>query len=81
MDGYPLPIDELKGSKAVDVIDLSRKSLGVASGIIIAACLGSNMSLKTLKCRCLLAATGRNPALPIWRAAFQGAMGQLRFQA
>ena len=26
-------------------------------------------------------ATGRNRALPIWRAAFQGAMGQLRFQA
>ena len=50
MDGHPLPIDELKGSKAVEVIDLSGKKLGVASAVIIAACIGGNASLKTLKC-------------------------------
>ena len=50
VDGHPLPIDELKGVKAVEAIDLSEKSLGPASAIIIAACIGGNASLKTLKC-------------------------------
>ena len=50
VDGHPLPIDELKGSTAVEVIDLSGKKLGVASAVIIAACMGGNASLKTLKC-------------------------------
>ena len=50
VDGHPLPIDELRGTKAVDAIDLSRKQLGVASAIIIAGCIADNRSLKSLKC-------------------------------
>ena len=50
MDGHPLPIDELKGIKAVEAINLSGKNLGVASAVIIAACISGNASLKTLKC-------------------------------
>ena len=50
MDRHPLPIDELKGSKAVEAIDLSDKRLEVASIIIIAGCIADNTSLKSLKC-------------------------------
>ena len=52
VDGHPLPIDELKGVKAVEAIDLrlSSKRLGPASAIMIAACIGGNASLKSLKC-------------------------------
>ena len=50
VDGHALPIDELKGIKPVEAIDLSRKSLGVASGIIIGACIKENAVLKELKC-------------------------------
>ena len=39
VDEYPLPIDELTGTKPVEAINLSYKRLGVASGIIIAACI------------------------------------------
>ena len=49
VDGHPLPIDELKGTKQVEAIDLSRKGLGVASAIIIAACIKGNTVLKELK--------------------------------
>ena len=49
VDGHPLPIDELKGTKPVEAIDLSRKGLEVASGIIIAACIKGNTILKELK--------------------------------
>ena len=49
VDGHPLLIDELKGTKPVEVIDLSGKRLGVASGIIIAACIKDNPVLKELK--------------------------------
>ena len=49
VDGHPLPIDELKGTKPVEAIDLSRKGLGFASGIIIAACIKDNSVLKELK--------------------------------
>ena len=42
MDGHPLRIDELKGCKEVAAIDLSHKELGVASAIIIAACMRGN---------------------------------------
>ena len=49
IDGHPLPIDELKGNKPVESIDLSGKSLRVASGIIIAACIKENAVLKELK--------------------------------
>ena len=50
VDGYALPIDELTGTKPVEAIDLSRKDLGVASGIFIAACIKENAVLKELKC-------------------------------
>ena len=50
VDGHALAIDELKGTKPVKSIDLSRRELGVASGIIIAACIKDNMVLKELKC-------------------------------
>ena len=50
IDGYPLPIDELKGTKPVESIDLSGKRLGVVEGIIIAACIKENTVLKELKC-------------------------------
>ena len=50
MDGHPLPIDELKGTKPTEKIDLSCQGLGVASTIIIASCIKGNGVLKTLKC-------------------------------
>ena len=49
VDGHPLPIDELKGSKPSEKIDLSGKGLGVASAIIIASCIKDNGSLKELR--------------------------------
>ena len=50
VDGHPLPIDELKGTKPTEKIDLSNKGLGVASAIIIASCIKGNGSLKELRC-------------------------------
>ena len=50
VDGHPLPIDELKGTKPTEKIDLSDKKLGVASAIIIASCIKGNGSLKELRC-------------------------------
>ena len=50
VDGHALPIDELKGTKPVESIDLSRKRLEDPSGIIIAACIKENAVLKELKC-------------------------------
>ena len=50
VDGHVLPIDELTGTKPVESIDLSRKGLGVAESIIIAACVKENVVLKELKC-------------------------------
>ena len=50
VDGHALPIDELKGTKPVESIDLSGKNLNVASGFIIAACTKENAVLKELKC-------------------------------
>ena len=50
VDGHPLPIDELKGTKPVELIDLSGKSLKAPSGIIIGACIKENAVLKELKC-------------------------------
>ena len=49
VDGHPLPIDELKGTKPTEKIDLSNKKLGVASAIIIASCIKGNGSLKELR--------------------------------
>ena len=50
IDGHPLPIDELKGWKPVESIDLSGKGLKVASSIIIGTCIKENSVLKELKC-------------------------------
>ena len=50
MDGYPLQIDELKGTKPTEKIDLSLKELSAASAIIIAGCIKENRVLKKLKC-------------------------------
>ena len=51
VDGHALQLDELKGTKPTEKIDLSNKEkLGVASGIIIAACIKENGVLKELKC-------------------------------
>ena len=48
--GHALQIDELKGTKPTEKIDLSGKGLGVASAIIIASCIKGNGVLKELKC-------------------------------
>ena len=60
VDGHALQIDELKGTKPAEKIDLSgkglgdlwarSKGLGVASAIIIASCIKGNGVLKELKC-------------------------------
>ena len=50
VDSHPLPIEELKGTKPVESIDLSGKELGVASAIIIGACIAGNAHLRELKC-------------------------------
>ena len=50
VDGHALQIDELRGTKSTETIDLSEKSLGVASAFIIASCIKENGVLKELKC-------------------------------
>ena len=50
VDGYALKIDELRGTKPTERIDLSSKGLGVASALIIASCIKENGVLKQLKC-------------------------------
>ena len=52
VDIHALQIDELKGTKPVESIDLSGKwsRICAASGIIIAACIKENAVLKELKC-------------------------------
>ena len=50
IDGHALQLDELKGTKPTEKIDLSGKGLGVASGIIIATCIKENHVLKELEC-------------------------------
>ena len=50
VDGHALQIDELKGTKPTEKIDLSNKGLGVASVIIIASCIKESGVLKELKC-------------------------------
>jgi len=57
VDAHALQIDELKGTKPTEKIDLSRKGLSVVSAIIIASCIKENGVLKELKCahpQCLL---------------------------
>ena len=60
VDGHALPIDELKGMKPTEKIDLSRKGLWAASGIIIASCIKENDVLKELKCAVSPAKDGRS---------------------
>ena len=50
VDGHALQIDELKGTKPIEKINLSCKRLDVASAIIIASCIKENGVLKELKC-------------------------------
>ena len=52
VDGYALKIDELRGTKPTERIDLSNKDkqLRVASALIIASCIKENGVLKQLKC-------------------------------
>ena len=50
VDGHALQIDELKGTKPTEEIDLSAKGLSVASAIIIANCIKENGVLRKLKC-------------------------------
>jgi hypothetical protein len=50
VDGHALQIDELKGTKPTEKIDLSNSMLFVASAIIIASCIKENGVLKELKC-------------------------------
>ena len=50
VDGHALQIDELKGTKPTEKIDLSGKRLGVASVIIIATYIKENHVLKELEC-------------------------------
>jgi hypothetical protein len=50
VDGHTLQIDELKGTKPAEKIDLWGKGLSVASAIIIASCIKGNGVLKELEC-------------------------------
>ena len=50
VDGHALLIDELRGTKPTETIDLSAKRLGAASTFIIASCIKGNGVLKELKC-------------------------------
>ena len=49
LDGHPLPIKQLKGMEAIEVIDLSGKGLTVLSAIVIGSLISSNSVTKTLK--------------------------------
>ena len=63
VDGLTLQVDELKGTKPTEKIDLSNKGLGDAPTITIASCIKGNGVLKELKCaatlECLLVCQGR----------------------
>jgi hypothetical protein len=50
LDGYDLDLRALRGAGAVDELDLSFKSLGPASAIVIAKMLEINTVLVILKC-------------------------------
>ena len=48
MDGFALPVKKLKGTDPVETLDLSRKSLCVASAVVIASLIGANGGLTAL---------------------------------
>ena len=45
IDGFALPIKQLKGTEPVESLDFSGKRLGPASAIVIASLIGANPSL------------------------------------
>jgi hypothetical protein len=45
LDGFDLPIKELKGTNPVNSLDFSKKDLGPASAIVIAALISDNASI------------------------------------
>ena len=51
MDGFALPVKNLKGTDPVETLDLSRKSLCVASAVVIASLIGANGALTSLGLR------------------------------
>ena len=48
LDGFALPVKNLKGTDPVETLDLSRKSLCVASAVVIASLIGANGGLTAL---------------------------------
>ena len=65
VDGHALQIDELRGTKPAEKIDLSGKMLGVTSAIIIAACIKENGVLKELKCAASLRPSPQSCQCPL----------------
>jgi len=51
LDGFDLPIKELKGTNPVNSLNFSKKGLGPASAIVIAALISDNASLTQLNAR------------------------------
>jgi hypothetical protein len=51
LDGYALPVKKIKGTDPVETLDLSRKSLGVASAVVIASLIGVNGALTSVELR------------------------------
>ena len=51
IDGFALPIKQLKGTEPVESLDFSSKGLGPASAIVIASLIGANASLTILHSR------------------------------
>ena len=49
MDGFALPVKELKGTDPVEMLDLSGKNLGVASAVVIASLIGVNGALTKME--------------------------------
>ena len=50
LDGFAMPVKQLKGTDPVESLDFSNKGLGVASAFFIASCIKENGVLKELKC-------------------------------
>jgi len=48
IDGFALPIKQLKGTEPVESLNFSSKELGPASAIVIASLIGANPSLTRL---------------------------------
>ena len=53
LDGFDLPIKELKGTNPVNSLDFSEKGLGPASAIVIAALISDNASQVPASLTCL----------------------------